>query len=778
MARYPNGRARPAPALTAALVVAVLVTAQGLSAFGGEAAAQTASSPPTRVVFAIDNSGSMFGVAGEPASDPEAQRVAGVLSLIEVLRGFLGGPQEQRVIELGALSFGGDEPEVLSELTTVFDPRLPERLVAELAGGGTDFRAALCGAWTLAAREAPGPAAGCPEPSTHFLEAARAAGDDARGAQDGRLLVVLITDGSPAPDGADLAFDGTPSAGACAVGSDATADGDGDAYLCRLAATWQALRAQRAADLVVIGLDEVGQWFPAAEAYWQRVAQCGAAGQPPCDDRVVRTVDPGRMTELILRAFPGVDLCDLIASDDTFNCLVPGGLVSVRFQIVGLTDGSTSTVGNPDRNLYNSEDDPAELTRLADGTHIWRFEKPGAGIWMLAGAGQVSRAEPVKVIVDPDPARFDIEVRSWDERGLQLDLTLHQTAAGRVALASLLTQDYRVALLRQGLSSAEDRGVRLEHEGGESFSLTAQFAPPAGDNAEHEVVLYLRTLLTGRLRLPAIQPPPLTTATATPAAPTPDPTPAPAPPACSEFSASWQGEDGLAPRWRLALRLGFPLPLRARDSALWSVVIDSPDCASPIEGDATVIGCETCVASGEGAPPLTLEVPTGDLSGDVAERQVGWYAPSTGIEDARREEVRVVQSTLLYWEPVWATALHLLGLALLILAVSAIAVRSPRAWLGDQSLAPPIDLMVPDQDRRLVGIVRFGTVLWRRTTGDGSESGRRLLTLRWLIFGELVARNTSASGRSRWLGRTVADARGVDARRLDIRLRPAARRRR
>ena len=778
-------------------MLALLATSAHLTRFGGDAAAQTtAGPPPTRVVFAIDNSGSMFGVGGEPASDPDQQRIEGVRGLIGVLRGFLTSDDEQRVVELGALSFGGGEPQVLSELTTVLDEQLPTRLRAERIGGGTDFRAGLCSAWTLAAREAPPTSAGCPEPSPDFLRAVGAGGGQGEDSSDGRLLAVLITDGSPAPVGADLLFDGNPPAAGCPRGYDGYDAGDGDAYLCALAATWQALRAERAVDLVVIGLDEPGQWFPAAEAYWQRVVQCGGAGQPACTDRVVRSVDAGRLAELILRTFPGVDLCELIPAGDTFNCSVPGGLVSVRFQIVGLTAGSTSTVGNPDQVTYESIDNPSEFTTLGESAHVWRFERPGAGFWALTLSGDVPPGGQVSVIVDPDPATFDIEVRSWDERGLTLGLQLHPTGAGRVAVASLLTQPYGVELLRDGLIIDEGENLYLEHEGGEAFALTAAFEPPRDSVMGHEVVLYLRTLLVGRLRLtqlpqptpsPAATPAPTPVATvaptpvATPAAtpattPAPTPVPAPTPPPCSEFGASWEGEAGSAPRWRPALRLGFPLPIRFRDSAIWSVTIDSPDCAEPIEGDARVVGCTGCAASDEGRPPLPLDVPTDGLSGDSAPREVGWYAPSSGVEGLHREnDVRLDDSWLLYWEPVWALALHLLVLVALAVGVSVAAVRLPHAWGSGEEPARPIELAVPDEDHRPVDVVRLGTFVWRRTLpGEHDAAGGRLLTLRWLICGELVARDTrdGAAWRDRWLGVPTAELGAAEFGRLDIRRRP------
>lgn len=732
----------------------------------------------------------MFGAGAEPASDPDQQRIEGVRGLISVLRGFLGTADDRRVVEFGALSFGGGEPEVLSELTTVLDGQLPGRLRAERIGGGTDFRAGLCGAWTLVARAAPPKNAGCPEPSEDFLRAAGVGAHEETDSPDGRLLAVLITDGSPAPAGADLVFDGSPSVANCPGGYGGYDAVDGDAYLCALAGTWRALRAERAVDLVVIGLDEPGQWFPAAEAYWQRVAQCGGPGQPDCTDRVVRSVDPSKLAELILRTFPGVDLCELIPAGDRFNCSVPGGLVSVRFQIVGLEPGSMSIVGSPDRVAFDSNDNPAELTQLGDSTHVWRFDRPGAGLWALTLTGDVPSEGKVSVIVDPDPATFDMKLRSWDDQGLTLDLQLHPTAAGRVAVASLLTQPYRAQLLRDGLIIDENPELYLQHEGGEAFSLTATLESPGDSAIGHEVVLYLRTLLVGRLRItqlpqptasPAatLAPTPVATVAPTPSAtpsPTPTPAPPPTPPPCSEFVASWEGEADSAPRWRSALRLGFPLPVRFRDSAIWSVTIESPDCAEPIEGDARVAGCTGCAASGEGTPPLTLDVPTDGLSRESSQRQVGWYAPSSGVEDSlRQDDVRFADSWLLYWEPVWAPALHLLVLALLAVGASFASVRWPHAWRSDEEPARPIELAVPDEQHRPVDIVRLETFVWRRTLpGERDADDSRLLTLRWLVFGQLVSRDTRdiAAWRERWLGVPTAELGTAESRRLDIRRRP------
>ena len=616
MAKRPSS-GRAAVALSVALALSALAVGAGLLRVGSEADAQSAVPPPTRVVFAIDNSGSMFGAEG---SDPEEKRIEGVHGLIEVLRGFLGAPGELRRVELGALSFGGDAPRVLSAPANVLAEALPGRLRAEQVGGGTDFRAALCGAWAMAAGDTPPADAGCPALSEAFRAAAPA--EDAS-----PLLVVVITDGSPARGTDDLEFDGSPPAADCPRGVnsyDSYDSDDGDAYLCALASTWTALRAQRAAELVVIGLDEPGQWFPAAEAYWQRVAQCSGDSQPDCADRVVHSVDPAQLATLILGAFPGVDLCTAI-SDNAYNCDVPGGLASVGFQIAGLVAGSTTTIRSEADELYRSDGGHRELAS-GESAHVWRFERPVSGRWEVTGNGPPGQ----RVIVEYDAVRFLLELQQWDEDGLRLGLT----ASARVHVASLEDQLYRIELSRGG-SVVGNEQLRLEHESGVLFNLAAPFAPPSGPDAAHALVLYLVTGTTeievGRLSLPAgaigtatptptPSPPPtatpsptsMPTETPTPiptATPAPDPTP-PSPPECSMFSATWGGEPGAAPRWRWAARVGLELPpVRFRDSAVWSVTVDSPDCEEPIEVDARILGCEECVAVGDGPPPRTARRP-------------------------------------------------------------------------------------------------------------------------------------------------------------------------
>ena len=751
-----GGRTRAG--LGAAGALAALLAAALAPLPAGEA--QAPASPSTRVVFAIDNSGSMFG---EDGSDPDGRRIEGVRRLVDVLRGFLGSQGERRTVEIGALSFGNRELEVL--IPAVAAP------AADLAGlragdkGGTDFAPALCGAWAMAAGRTPDPAAtGCDLPSEFLFGAGVGQAAPASG---GQQLVVLITDGSPAPEGPELAIDHDPPAAACTDAID-YATGDGDGYLCSLAATWAALRAQHPVDLIVIGLDEQNRWFPRVEAYWQRAVGCGEFGQRGCEDRVVRNVDVEKLAELILSVFPTFDLCEGVL-DQPYTCDVPGGLVSVGFQVSGADADTATAVTNEAGETYRSAAAPGELARTAHA-HVWRFPRPVAGQWTLTSDSPQSQL----VLVDYTPAHFDIEPAGWDGTGLALSLSTDEP----VHVASAEQQRYYAELRRDG-SPVDGAEARLAHEGGRvRFSLTAEIArPDAAAPGAYAVVLYLRTprkdIQAGRAQLGDFlarsAPTPAPTPTPAPApAPTPAPTPAPAPepPSCVDFAAEW-ADGGDAPRWRWTVRLAWPPlpPVRFRDSAVWEAAVRSEDCAEPIEAWADVRGCEACSAETAGPPPVALPVPTGGLSGGDAERRAGWYAPSSGIEGASSETVRAGGPLLLGWEPIWSWALHALAILGALALVSVAAVRSPQVYDREGERAPPIDLAVPDERRRPAGVVRLGAIAWRRVPGDGE---RRTLTLRWFVFGPLVVRG--GSGRRLWRGDRAAEA-GVDLRRRPRRAR-------
>ena len=669
---------------------------------------------PTRVVFAIDNSGSMSGLG---ASDPSAQRIEGVQTLIGVLSAFLSARGEDRTVEFGALSFGSDEPEILSSLTSVLEPGLAERLRADDLGA-TDFESALCGAWTLAVQVVPDPASGC-DLSDGFL---RLAGAGDQQAVDAPTLVVVITDGSPAPRGPALDLDGDPSASGCPSAA-TTETADGDTYLCALASTWTSLRAQSPADLVVIGLDAEGEWFPDAEPYWQRIAQCGGVDERGCENRVVRSVDPNQLAELILRLFPTVDLCAAV-SEDEFNCEIPGGLASVGFQVNGILDSTETAISNEAGEVYRSSAATEGFrSDRAAGIHTYRFERPVAGSWRVVSDGPQGQ----RIIVDYDPVQLRIDGDRWSTE----DMTISASTESSVHLPSILAQSYFFELRVNGVV-VDSATSTLVHVEGNDFSATLPF-PQRDSVGDLELATYLRTAQVdievgvAQLSFPPPQlsfPPPR--------------------PECSEFTAVWNPPPTKSNRFEFGVRLDFPLLVRFREASSWTATIDSPGCQDEILATAEVLSshCVDCVIESRGVPPIKLEVPLTGLSSGRADRRISVFSPTSQVEDSLTETALINDSALLDSEPLWNGALHVLVLGLALLGISAISARTPVTFSQGQQPDPPYQLAVPSERHYPLELVRWGVVVFRRLPRDG-EAPTRWIMLRYVVAGGLVVRADS-----------------------------------
>ena len=514
--------------------VLALALAALLMGVGGARAQDGGEAPATHVVFAIDDSGSMFGATG---SDPRKQRYDGVIGLVEVLGQFLADDDPRRV-EIGALSFGL-EAEVHSPLVSVRDAALADGLRAArdaaASRGATDFRGALCRAWETVTGQAAPADSGCPD----------ATGAGTASSPDARRLVVLVTDGAPAPVADALEFAAAPDAAACPATVDAGAfaesrvPGAADAYLCALGSVWANLNRQARVTLVVIGLDQRDQWFEQAAPYWRRAAGCAPDG--PCD-RVVRSVDADGLAALILGAYPDIDLCERVAEGEPFTCDIPGGLTGVQFLVTGVPDGGVTVVDDA-RDLWRSDAarPPDEFRQREGGVHRWRFDdRPYRGPYRLT-LESATPAPDASVFVDYTVANFDVGEPVWDAATEMLTLPLTVAAGGRVRVSGVEAQDYQAVLQVEDAIAVQR--VNLEHvEGGHTFTVTI----PA-DAGASEVVLYL-DLGANRGRIPVASaaiaagvyaaPP---AATPTPTAPptvaptptataVPSPTPTPAPP--------------------------------------------------------------------------------------------------------------------------------------------------------------------------------------------------------------------------------------------------------
>ncbi len=515
-------------------ILAVVLAALVVGAPVGARAQGGGDVPPTQVVFALDDSGSMFGANG---SDPNMQRYNGVIRLVEVLDRFLDEDDPHRV-EIGAISFGSEAHE-LSPLASVRGAALAAVLRAERDSAATrhatDFREALCLAWETVTGEAAPRDSGCP---------------DATGTRDprsdsARRFVVLVTDGAPAPGEDVLEFADQPDPAACPVRADPEAFGESrekgaaNAYLCALGTVWANLNQHTRVTLIVIGLDQQDQWFDDASPYWRRAGGCGLDPASPCD-RVIRSVDADSLAEQILGAYPTIDLCERVDEREPFDCDIPGGLTRVQFLITGVPEGSVTVVDNG-RDVLRSDDAPGhdEFRPREGGAHIWSFaDRPYRGSYRLTLEAPISAPDAL-VFVDYKAAEFSVGEQVWDEETGELSVPLTVVAGGEVFPRSVETQPYEVEI--QSAGRIVQQQVTLEHVAdGREFTVAIRAAP--GDS---EFALYLELgpargrIEVARDAIPAsvfvtATPTPAATATPSPPTPTPSPTATPAPPAVVE----------------------------------------------------------------------------------------------------------------------------------------------------------------------------------------------------------------------------------------------------
>ena len=494
--------------------------------------------PATHVVFALDDSGSMFGASG---SDPGMQRYSGVINLVEVLGRFLDGDDRRRV-QIGALSFGSEARE-LSALASVRESSLVEALRAQrdraAESGATDFREALCLAWETVTGEAAPRDSGCPG----------ATGASAPRPDNARRLVVLVTDGAPAPESDALDFAGQPDPSACSPEVDVAAfedsqdTGAADAYLCALGTVWANLNQHKRVTLIVIGLDQQDRWFDSAAPYWRRAVDCSPGPTSPCD-RVVRSVDADGLAEHILGAYPTIDLCERVDEGQPFNCDIPGGLTGVQFLVTGVPDGGVTSVDNG-RDVLRSDDTLGhrEFRPREGGAHIWSFDdRPYRGSYQLTLESPTLWPDAL-VFVDYKVAEFSVGEQTWDEESGELTLSLRVVAGGEVFPKSAEDQPYEVELHDEGRTTRQS--VLLDHvdgSGGSEFTVSIKAVPGDSDftlyldlGSDRGRIEVARHSIQQAVFVSPTPAPAATTAptpTATPpatAAPTPSPTPSPTP---------------------------------------------------------------------------------------------------------------------------------------------------------------------------------------------------------------------------------------------------------
>ena len=786
-------------------ILAVVLATLVVGASAGARAQDGDDALPTQVVFAIDDSGSMFGAGG---SDPQRQRYNGVIRLVEVLDQFLDDADSRRV-EIGAISFGTDASE-LSPLVSVRDPALAAALRAErdraVSRGATDFREALCLAWETVTGEAAPRDSGCP--------AATGTRDPA---SDGaHRFVVLVTDGAPAPVSDPLQFADQPDPAACPSEVDDGAfeeTSTADAYLCALGTVWANLTRHTSVTLIVIGLDQQEQWFDKASPYWRRAVDCDL--EAAACDRVIRSVDD-RLAEQILGAYPTIDLCERVDASEPFDCDVPGGLISVQFLITGVPEGGV-TVVDDGRDKFRSDADPPELQTQEGGVHKWKFgDRPYGGAYRLT-LESPAPAPDAQVFVDYEPACFTVGDQRWDGETGPLSVSLTVDGDGAVFPRSAEAQAYEVELRRDGRVTRQ-ADVRLDHVAdGREFRVSIDAFP--GDD---EFTLYL-DLGDDRGRLEVAR------SAIPPAPPTPTPTSLPPLPkptvradaGDSQVTLSWTDlGDASITRWEYRQKEGVsgnygdwtPVPssdastttytvtsltngvlyaFKVRAVNSWENGIASDEVtATPVArppkptvmaeagdeqvtlswkdlGDANIThweyqqkegstgyGSWTDI-SGSGATTTTHTV-TGLTNGTEYAFKVRAVNPSG--DGAASNEVTAMPTAgpgpnLLPWIIILAVIL----LLAVPVAISWYNVRQPQPYNRRGDRAEPVRLGVPDADNVPRNLVRGGLVAWRGAppNRDDESEAPRTVMLRGVIFGPLVVRRRSRL-REDWRGWLIA----------------------
>jgi hypothetical protein len=318
-------------------------------------AAQAAPAlPPDReIVLALDNSPSMWDCDGV-GTDPQRLRVDAARLFIQ----YLGADSGARH-RLGLLSFGG-EAQVVAPLTELADPAGRERLLQAVGQAEplrwTDQRLALeTGRRLLAETGTPG----------------------------SRRLIILLTDGEPAP----IPMSGRSS--------------DTARYLQQLEETTQAL-AQADTTLAIVLLSDqstsCGRAGAAWAEQWARLAALTPAGAL-YTARQAEELLP--VYHAIVRELAGVDAGAAAATTATLN---PDQPLIVPVPVADNLAGLVITIWKAEAATTAQVLDPAGRPATADHAQImvsgssgnreqvWRVSQPQPGIWQvtLNGRGRVS----------------------------------------------------------------------------------------------------------------------------------------------------------------------------------------------------------------------------------------------------------------------------------------------------------------------------------------------------------------------------------------------------
>ncbi len=400
------------------LVAAMLA----LSLWGGTVASAQPQGPapafpPTDIVVALDQSGSLRG------TDPKGARIDAVKMLIRTLGLYVGAADVRfGLVEFGSPLASPSVPQLTLPLArlNVSSPQWMQQQIRAQVLPGTDFSSALCLSWLAVTSAKLPPEVDCRIPPAELAKVSLSAPGEGR-----RRVVILFTDGLPAPDGKrELNFASSDPGPACDTAQASASPGH--VYMCTLASFWAELMHSASVDLYVIGLDAKRRWWPIVEPYWRTITQCGAQ----CRLRVTRASDSARLVEQILEAgiTPRGSYLELCKDA---NCKVDPLVSETSFIIYG------SSADNRVLQPSGAELVP-DATRIfrnrGEGVDVWHVRSPQPGLWKVQSRDPKATLRilniltPVRLLLQTDPDRptvgepFAVKTKMVDREGNSVEI--------------------------------------------------------------------------------------------------------------------------------------------------------------------------------------------------------------------------------------------------------------------------------------------------------------------------------------------------------------------
>ncbi len=358
-------------------------------------------SPATDIVVALDQSGSLFD--NPPlwqGTDPNGIRIDAVKTLVQTL-GLYANSVNFRfgLVEFGSPQFKDKDnnsflPRLAVPLTNV-STNTHEPIISQIQShplDGTDFTSALCLSWmAVTSSGLPFDFQGqCPIPAPELAKIPLAPADP-----NHRRIVILFTDGYPAPDGVDLQFSSLDPGANCPSTPGQTSSGH--AYMCNLALVWAGLTSVVPVELYVIGLDSTNQWWPTAEPYWRTVTGCG----DQCSLRVTRAPDTSALVDtLVAKGLTPPGSYHELCNNAKGNARCEIGPFVAESQFIIRSSSQENRIMKPDGTEVTPDNTRVTINR-GNGIEIWQIKTPESGTWSVQSKDPNANLYDVLTILTP-----------------------------------------------------------------------------------------------------------------------------------------------------------------------------------------------------------------------------------------------------------------------------------------------------------------------------------------------------------------------------------------